>query len=221
MYDLPYFKETDPAVVNTFITDHPFAFLSGCDAGNQPVVTQLPLFLDQRGNTIYLSGHIMRNTDHHLAFVHNPNVLAVFTGAHSYVSASWYSNPRQASTWNYMSVHAKGILKFLDQDGLLAILKRTTNYFENDPHSPSNFEQLPEEYVGRLSRAIIGIEIEVNRMENVFKLSQNRDEASYQHIIEKLSTGEGDGKTVAAEMKKRASRVFSQPDSSKENFPRP
>jgi transcriptional regulator len=208
MYSLPYFKEKDQEKVLGFVKAHPFAFLCGCDAENQPVATQVPCFIEERGGKLFLSGHIMRNTDHHHAFEHNQNVLAVFTGAHTYVSASWYSDPQTASTWNYMSVHAKGKIKFLDEAALLQVLKHTTNHFENDPHSPSNFERLPGEYVHRLTKAIVAFEVAVESMENVFKLSQNRDEKSYGTIIGKLQQQDADSKTIAAEMESRKEELF-------------
>ena len=138
----------------------------------------------------------------------NNNVLAVFTGAHTYVSASWYDDKKQASTWNYISVHAKGQLRFLDDTSLLAVLKRTTDHFENNPHSGSNFDDLPSEYVHRLAKAIVAFEIEVQEMENVFKLSQNRDEKSYDSIIAKLDNQDDAGKNIADEMKKRRQELF-------------
>jgi len=210
MYNLPYFKEQDAAVVLKFIKENPFAFLCGCDAGNMPVATQVPVFIDERDNKLFLSGHIMRNTDHHKAFLHNPNVLAVFTSAHTYVSASWYSNKLQASTWNYMSVHAKGRLQFLQEGDLLNVLKRTTNHFENNPHSGSNFEDLPESYVQRLVNAIVAFEVEVQQIDNVFKLSQNRDEESYHNIINKLEGQGADGKVIADEMERRGNQLFGE-----------
>ena len=78
MYNLPYFKEEDKAVVLQFVNDYPFAFLSGCDANNKPVATQVPFFVDERDGKIFLSGHIMKNTDHHKAFLQNNNVLGIF-----------------------------------------------------------------------------------------------------------------------------------------------
>ncbi len=210
MYNLPYFKEQDAAIVLNFIKENPFAFFCGCDADNKPVATQVPVFIDEKDNKLFLSGHIMRNTDHHKAFLHNPNVLAVFTGAHTYVSASWYSNKLQASTWNYMSVHAKGTLKFLQQGDLLNVLKRTTNHFENNPHSGSNFEDLPEAYVQKLINAIVAFEVEVHHIDNVFKLSQNRDEESYHNIISKLDGQDADGKVIAREMVRRGAQLFGE-----------
>jgi transcriptional regulator len=59
-------------------------------------------------------------------------------------------------------------------------------------------------------KAIIAFEIEVEEIENVFKLSQNRDKESYHNIIEKLETQDADGKVIAEEMKKRESQLFNE-----------
>src|SRR5690242_14006866 len=130
MYNLPYYKEKDQKVVLDFIHQHPFAFIAGCDENNKPLATQIPVFIEEREGKLYLSGHMMKQTDHHKAFEKNSNVLCVFTGQHTYVSATWYSNPNQASTWNYMSVHVKGQLKFLDEVALIEVLKKTSLHFE-------------------------------------------------------------------------------------------
>jgi transcriptional regulator len=208
MYNLPEFREKDQQRVLDFVKAHPFAFICGCDAENKPVATQIPCFIEERAGKLYLSGHIMKSTDHHKAFEQNPNVLAVFTGAHTYVSASWYSNPQTASTWNYMSVHAKGAIRFLDDAALLKVLKQTTDHFENDPHSPANFEHLPQEYVAKLSKAIVAFEVEVHSLENVFKLSQNRDKESFENIASKLPEQDNDARIIATEMEKRKEELF-------------
>ncbi len=210
MYNLPYFKEKDQQVVLNFIHQHPFAFLTGCSEDGKPVATQVPVFIDEREGKLFLSGHIMKNTDHHRAFLNNPNVLAVFTGPHTYVSASWYEKKEQASTWNYMSVHAKGLLKFLDEPSLLDVLKRTTNHFENNPYSGANFEDLPVEYVQRLTKAIIAFEVEVQEIDNVFKLSQNHNEKTYHNIIKKLDEQDADGNRIADEMRQRTKQLFKE-----------
>ncbi len=207
MYSLPYFKESDQSVVLKFVKENPFAFLTGCDENNKPVVTQIPVFIDERDGKLFLSGHMMRQTDHHKAFSKNENVLAVFTSPHTYVSASWYEDKLQGSTWNYISVHAKGTLKFLDTPALLDVLRRTTNHFEN-PNSGANFEDLSPEYVERMAKAIVAFEIEVHSMENVFKLSQNRDKKSFENIAEKLAVGNSSQQYIAAEMNARKEQLY-------------
>jgi len=209
MYDLPYFKEEDQEVVLKFMREHPFVFLTGVDAENKPVATQVPVFIDEKHGKLFLTGHIMRNTDHHKAFEQNPNVLAVFTGPHVYVSGTWYSNPQQASTWNYMSVHAKGTISFGSEEDLIAILKRLTLHYENNnTASTTIFDNLPSEYTRPLMKAIVAFEVEITSVENVFKLSQNRDEKSFHNIMNKLNEQGSDGQFIAGEMKKIQQQLF-------------
>lgn len=208
MYNFSYFKENDPAVVKEFMKANSFALIAGCDANNQPVATQVPLMMEERDGKLFLLGHIQRKTDHHLAFEHNPNTLTVFTGPHTYVSASWYTNQQVASTWNYVSVHAKGTLKFLDDAGLLDMLKRLTAHYENNPHSPALVEKMPEEYVSKLMKAIIAFEIEVTHLDNVFKLSQNHKKENFTSIVDHLKEQGGQSKEIADEMEHRKDQLF-------------
>lgn len=209
MYKLPYYHEEDEEIVKQFVRDHPFAFIAGSDAENNPVATQVPLFIDERNGKVFLTGHIMRNTDHHKAFEQNKNVLAVFTGPHTYVSATWYDNPYQASTWNFMSVHTKGIIRFGNDNELIAILKRLTLHYENNNSSSTTvFDNLPVEYTNRLIKAIVAFEIEVTSLEHVFKLSQDRDEKSYDNIVDKLKEQGDDAKEIAVIMENRKAKVF-------------
>ncbi len=189
--------------------DHPFVFITGADAANKPVATQIPVFMDEKEGKYFLTGHIMRNTDHHKAFEQNKNVLAVFTSPHTYVSATWYANPSVGSTWNYMSVHAKGTIRFGDTDELISILKRLTLHYENNnTASATVFDNLPAEYTERMMKAIVPFEIEISDLQHVFKLSQDRDEKSYDNIIQQLKQKDGDAKTIAAIMEKRKFKVF-------------
>jgi transcriptional regulator len=209
MYDLPYHKEKNERRIREFIDQHPFAFITGCDSGNKPVATQVPVFNEEQDGKKILRGHIMKNTDHHKAFLHNENVLVVFTGNHTYVSATLYSNPHTASTWNYMSVHAKGIIRFLDEKALEAVLRKTSLHFENNnPDSSTVFDKLPDTFKNKVMKAIVAFEIEVTEMDNVFKLSQDRDIESYHNIITHLKTQGEDGQAIADEMGKRTGELF-------------
>ena len=209
MYNLPYFKEGDQEVVLEFMRKHPFVFLTGVNEENNPIATQIPVFIDEKDGKLFLTGHIMRNTDHHKAFEKNKNILAVFTSPHVYVSGTWYDNPHQASTWNYMSVHAKGSIRFGDKEDLIAILKRLTLHYENNnTASTTVFDNLTSAYTEPLLKAIVAFEVEVLSIDNVFKLSQNRNEKSFQNIMDKLNEQGSDGKFIAEEMKKIQHQLF-------------
>jgi transcriptional regulator len=209
MYDLPHHKEHDEQRIREFIDRYPFAFVTGCDRDNKPVATQVPVFIEEKEGRRILRGHIMKNTDHHKAFQHNENVLVVFTGHHTYVSATWYSNPHHASTWNYMSVHVKGVIRFLDDAALDDVLRMTSLHFENHNHqSPTVFDNLPQEFKQKYLKAIVAFEIEIRELDTVFKLSQDRDARSYRNIIAKLREKDEGGRVIAAEMEKRMREVF-------------
>ena len=199
MYNLPYFKADHPQEVFDFMQAHPFVMLIS-NGDPYPVATQVPVLLEEREGKLFLQAHIMRKTDHHLALEKDSNVLVVFSGAHTYVSASWYTNPQQGSTWNYKAVHAKGILRFTGNDELLQLLTALTARFENNPDSPSLMQHLPDSYVQSLLKAIIGIEIEVTGLDHVFKLSQNRDAESYRNIKQQLENGDAEAQAIANEM---------------------
>lgn len=208
MYNLSHFKEKDTTVILDFIKQHSFALITGVNEINIPVATHLPFLIKERNGDLYLQAHIMRNTDHHKAFEKNPNVLVVFTSPHCYVSASWYENKQQASTWNYQAVHATGILRFLDETALLQMLDELTAFYENNEASPSLYENLPEDYVQRLSKGIIAFEVKVTSLEHVFKLSQNKDQSTYNNIIEQLLHGDYNEQYIAQEMIKRKEALF-------------
>lgn len=208
MYSLPHFKAADQQEVTDFMYAHPFITLCGCDENNEPVATHVPVIMEERAGKFFLQAHVMRRQKHTIAFEQNKNVLAIFSGAHTYVSASWYENKKIGSTWNYQAVHAKGILNFKDDVFLHDLLTRLTEKFENNPHSPSLVSQLDESYVSNMMKAIVGFEIEVTSIEHIFKLSQNRDEKSYENIIEQLDNGDADAKHIAEKMKKNQHNIF-------------
>jgi transcriptional regulator len=209
MYNFSYFKESDRKVILDFMEENPFAFLTGSNASGSQVATQIPFLIEEREGELFLQGHIMRKTDHHKAFIENPNALVVFTGPNTYVSASWYSNPQIGSTWNYMSVHVHGQVSFMTDDGLIAFMKKMTLKFEKgNTQSRTIYDNLPNEFLKKMMPAIVGFEIKADKVENVFKLSQNRDEKSYLNIIEKLKQQGGNSALVAIEMQKRRNELF-------------
>ncbi|MGB4771698.1 MAG: FMN-binding negative transcriptional regulator [Chitinophagaceae bacterium] len=211
MYTFSYFKETDKQVLLEFMADHPFIFLTGSFNNGEQVATQIPVLTEVRGEELILQGHLMRKTDHHRAFMENPQALAVFTGPQAYVSASWYTNPRIGSTWNYMSIHVAGEMEFMTDDALEQFMRKFTLHFESgNRESPTFFDNLPGGFLSKMMPGIVGFEIRASSINNVFKLSQNRDEASYLNIISHLEGRGGDAAKIAGEMRKRQAALFPQ-----------
>lgn len=154
--------------------------------GNEfPVASHLPLEIVEEDGKVFFTGHLMRKTDHHLAFEKNENVLVIFKSPSALISAEWYADPMSGSTVNYMTVHAKGRISFTDEAGTRAAVRQITDKRIGTDNAAS-FDKLTEEYVSAMVKAIVGFKIEVVSMEAVFKLSQGRSVEDRQMIIKKL-----------------------------------
>jgi transcriptional regulator len=181
---------------------YPFALITCSDVKGNPVATQIPLL--PNADQTKLRGHIMKNTDHHKILLQNPEVLVVFTGPNAYISASWYTKPDVASTWNYMSVHIRGKLNFLNEKDFIEMMRSFTLKFESfDKNSPTYYDNIPEDYRKQHMKAIAGIEIEIENIEATFKLSQDKDDKSYQNILAQLKQESLMEKMLAKEMAKK------------------
>ncbi len=201
MYDISYFKARNYQEVLDFMQANPFVTICGVDAHGLPVATHIPILIKEADQAIIISGHIMRKQDHTNAFEINPNVLVIFSAPSAFVSASWYSNTGQASTWNYQTVHAIGKMEMQNEDHLYSLLTELTEKFESDPNATSQVKNLDPMYMHQNMKAIVSFEIKIEALKHVFKLSQNRDELSHQNIQNELNKGDAACKYMAAAMK--------------------
>jgi len=103
----------------------------------------------------------------------------VFQGAQAYVSPSWYPSKRAhgkvVPTWNYAVVHAHGTPRAIEsRDELLAIVTRLTLTHEAGSAVPWAVTDAPPDFIEQMLKAIVGIEIPVERWVGKWKVSQNR-----------------------------------------------
>jgi transcriptional regulator len=208
MYKLPEFTEKDMDAVMAFIKAHNFITLIGSN-GNTAVATQVPVLLDERDGKIVVRGHIMRKTDHHLAFEQNNNALVLFSGPHCYVSASWYKERNIGSTWNYMTVQARGKMQFTDEAATIQLLDDLTATYEHKQPRPQLVSDLTTEYVSSMVKGIVGFEIALEELHPIFKLSQNRSDESYKNIVAHLEKDNDYGaEAIVGEMIRRRPELF-------------
>ena len=202
MYKMAHFTEPDRDKVIAFMKANSFALVTG--TGNEyPVASHLPLDITEENGKLFFTGHLMRKTDHHLAFEQNNHVLVVFSSAHAVINAGWYEDPAQAGTVNYMAVHAKGKITFTGEAGAYEAIKQITEKYTG-ANNPASFDNIPDDYIRSNLKAIVGFRIEVESIDNVFKLSQNKNEADRHHIIRQLEErNEYPSAIIAGEMKQR------------------
>jgi transcriptional regulator len=152
------------------------------------VATMLPFIHDaERGA---LLGHVARNNDQ-WRLESLGEALVIVRGPDAYITPRWYASKaehgRVVPTWNYMTAHVYGNLVVHDDpvwtEGLV---RRLTSHHEAEVDHPWTVDDAPEQFIAGQLRAIVGVEVEITRIEAKFKLSQNRTAADVAGVIEGL-----------------------------------
>ncbi len=201
MYLPKLYQVTDEAIISKFIQQNNFATLVSCDQ-QIPVATHLPLELMQTASgEKFLHGHMARANKHWLTFNSENEVLAIFSGPHTYVSARWY-NDVNVPTLNYMVAHVYGKPRLVtDHDELYAMLKQLVDRYEAHAvtDKPYKLETLPQDFLEKEMRGIVGFQIKINRIEAKFKLSQNRRQPDYDNVIAELQKSDDSNALAVAQ----------------------
>ncbi len=196
------FRVEEAADILDFIQKNGFATLVSVNADGLPIATHIPIALEiLADNTPVLRGHISRANPQAQLFGDNQTALAIFTGAHTYISSSWYAQ-ENVSTWNYSAVHVYGQIRVLTVDELREDVEKLTAKYEKNVEKPFLVPQMSPEMVNAQLKGIVGFELTMADVQAKAKLSQNRKDADYQHIIKKLEeTNDQQAHQVAAEMR--------------------
>ena len=183
------FQVTDPAAQQGLVQAQPLATLVVSHEGTLHV-NHVPLYLDpSRGPHGTLVGHVGRGNG--VWPLLPQQAVAVFHGPQAYVSPSWYPSKaidgKQVPTWNYATVHAHGTLSAVDDAvRLRAILHTLTQAHEAHRAAPWGINDAPPDYIDKMLRAIVGIELAVERWEGIWKVSQNRTDADRAGVVQGL-----------------------------------
>jgi len=197
LYMPPHFRVDDRAALARFMDENGFATLVSHAAGGLSV-SHVPLLVEAEGDALRLLGHVARNNDHWRALEAAAEVLAIFHGPHAYVSPTWYAQHPSVPTWNYAVVHAHGKARLMDEAGLHDLVTRLSSKYEAGNAKPWRLSDQPAAYVSGMLQNVVGFEIEVQRLEGKFKLSQNRP-AEIERVIGALEMA---GETAVAALMK-------------------
>ena len=202
MYISPINENHDRDDIRAFMVANSFATLVNTIDG-KPHATHIPLLLttDAGGNEV-LSGHISKANPQWKIFEKSDEVLVIFSGAHAYISSSWYDHPN-VPTWNYIAVHIYGTLRIVDAETVYNDLQKLVNHYEKTSENPVSVESMGEKMVRREMRGIVGFHIKINEIQAARKLSQNRDDHNHTEIIKALEKqNEPNAAGIAEEMRK-------------------
>jgi transcriptional regulator len=195
MYIPSSFSEDDLSTLHAFMEANPFASLITAIGGASNLyATHLPLVLDRsRGSHGTLLGHIARANPHARQLVDGPHeALVVLAGPHAYITPMWYptkaEHGRVVPTWDYVAVHVHGeVILREDAEFLRPHLEALTNAHEGNRSDRWHVSDAPKEFITQQMRAIVGVEIQIERIEGKWKMSQNRSVADIDGVVAGLS----------------------------------
>ena len=201
MYSPAIYKNENQEEINDFLQKNSFGILVNQTNGKL-WATHIPLELDTNKNgKQVLQGHISKENPQWNGFLENDKILAIFSGANSYISPSWYDH-ENVPTWNYLAVHVYGTIKIIEGEEVIESLKKLVDKYEKNSEKPVRIKDLSPKTMMQ-TRGIVVFEIEIDEIQAVNKLSQNRDTKNHENIVSQLKKTENPQATaIANEMSK-------------------
>ena len=183
MYTPSHFCVHDESQMQALIRRFPLGALvcmteQGLDANHLPF--ELLENTAANGGT-QLIAHVARANPLWQQINNGDRVLVIFRAEDAYISPNWYPSKQQAHeqvpTWNYRVVHAHGRITVRDDEKFVrGVVGRLTRTHEKRSHPDAMWKMsdAPDAYLQRMLEGIVGLEIDVTRLEGKFKLSQNK-----------------------------------------------
>lgn len=188
MYQPPHFREDRLEAQHHLILQHPLGLLVTAGAGGL-MANPIPFFLlPSASDNGTLQAHLARANPQLRELNAGAECLIVFQGPQDYVTPSWYETKRETGkvvpTWNYATVHAWGKPRLIEDAGWLAHhLHALTRHKEQERPAPWEVADAPGPYIASQMKGIVGIEIEIQRLEGKVKVSQNRPEKDRKGVL--------------------------------------
>lgn len=188
MHPAKSFHVDDRETLLGFVRAHPFATIAAAVRG-QPFTAQAPVVIRELDfGELALDFHLSRGNALAPHIVQGFRAIALATGPDAYVSPDWYASEDQVPTWNYLSVEAEGSVAPLNDDELVALLDDLSAQEEArlTPKPPWTRHKMGSGRFEAMMRGIIGARLTVDRLEGIFKLSQNKGEADRAGVVAAL-----------------------------------
>jgi len=168
----PDYDLTDVEVLRDLVRAHPWVTMVTALGEGAPVVSHLPVLLEEDVEGISVVGHLGRPDDRHHHLGQVDTTLIVY-GPHGYVSPSWYGVGGYVPTWNYVAAHLTGRPEVLAAEETFDVLRRTCDRFEGERPEPWRLST-EESYARRIAPATAGFRLVATRIEAKAKLSQDK-----------------------------------------------
>jgi transcriptional regulator len=148
-----------------------------------------------KANLGVLHAHVARSNPLWQDVVDGDEVLVVFRAGDAYISPTWYPSKhethKQVPTWNYIVVHAHGRITIRDDEKYVrGVIARLTRTHEATQPEPWKMGDAPREFIDTMVKSIVGLQIDITRLEGKSKLSQNKEVRDIQGAGEALKASD-------------------------------
>ena len=204
------FNQNEESQLIAIMREYPFATLvTHTEAGIE--ATHLPVILGQADGKTIIKAHIAKANKLWQTVKAGADSLLIFNGPNCYVSPNYYPTKKESGkavpTWNYVVVHVKGAISFIDDEKwIYNLINSLTQVHESTQDTPWSISDAPDTYINKMLSAIVGIEIAIDSIEGQWKLSQNQPEVNKFGVVQGLfEKGEADEVKVSALVKAQIS----------------
>jgi transcriptional regulator len=207
MYLPKQFNNTDPAVAQRIMREHPLASIVSVGEDGFPVLSHIPLHWQptslwddtQVSDHGVLLGHCARANPQAQLLATQAHALVSFMGPQAYMSPRVYADKQRVPTWSYLAVQAKVVTRIVDphadRDRLLKCL-----IAEHEPAYAQQWRELPDSYTQAMLNGIVAFEMQITELHCAVKLNQHRpDSHAAMHAV--YAQGPSDHQALARWMK--------------------
>jgi transcriptional regulator len=197
MFVPKFYREPESSWKTDLIRANPLALaVSNGSVEEGPFATHLPVIFDPaQADTelpadlsgLTLLAHMNRANPHWAALEDGGVVLLTFTGPHSYVSPTVYQVTPAAPTWNFTSVHVRGVVeKFDSLDDTLDVVRATVRAFEGDFGNGWDMTESLD-YFRKIVPDVGAFRVRVTGADGMFKLSQEQPSEVRERVRESFA----------------------------------
>lgn len=229
MYIRAVHAELDVPTLQAFIKENPLGLFTTAIPHESIATIQtshVPFVIDTVGENGVLRGHMARANPQAKVLVEASRasqtlpdeVLVLFNApVHSYVTPKFYTTTKPDTgkvvpTWHYAAVQVYGKLKVYggnDEEAGQFLSTQISDSSEQQERAaghekPWKVSDAPEKYTSILKKAIIGLEITIDRIEGRFKLGQELGDGDWSGVVKGFrDRGTAEGEIMAKMVESR------------------
>lgn len=205
LYTPKHFSATREQLLNIVRRTHLATFVTSSISTENPTkpeikATHLPtLLIENPDGKLQLVGHLAKANQHWKCLTPESTSVAIFhCNSDAYISPSYYPSKKTndgkvVPTWNYAAVHLSGPVNVITEPkGQREIVSRLSDHHELLINGEWKLSDAPDSYVDAMLKGIVGIVMDVEEVEGIVKMSQN-----------KITTGDFDGTVEGLEKRSK------------------